>query len=326
MPKSEPGAASPAAGLQPAPGVAAADEPALGARQRVLVVGALRQRGRALVEGHDDVGAERLLDLDGALRGEEVARAVEVGAEGDALLGDLDEPGPARSRPAARSPRLKTWKPPESVSIAPGPGHEAVQPAQPARPARARGGGTGGRCCARMIRAPSASRSRGSSVFTRGRGAHRHEDRRLDARRAGWRGGRGGRRRPSRGARSGSRPRVSPAPGARVKARGRVRRGARRSAATFSTSARQARPPRPSATMRSPTLRSTGAAGLVPADDGAGRRARRGRARAAPRPRRRRAGAGPGQRIEQPPSETLRVVTSRPRRRRARRRAARSWA
>src|SRR5512139_2677917 len=38
-------------------------------------------------------------------------------------------PGPARSRPLARSPRLNTWKPPESVRI--GPGHEPVEAAEP---------------------------------------------------------------------------------------------------------------------------------------------------------------------------------------------------
>src|SRR5579871_3368163 len=43
----------------------------------------------ALVEGHDDVGAESDLGGDRALRAEEMGGAVEVRAEGDAVLADL---------------------------------------------------------------------------------------------------------------------------------------------------------------------------------------------------------------------------------------------
>ena len=42
--------------------------------------------GRALIQRHDDVGAENLLIFDGQLRAEEMLRAVDVRAEGDALV------------------------------------------------------------------------------------------------------------------------------------------------------------------------------------------------------------------------------------------------
>jgi hypothetical protein len=64
-------------------------QPARGAGQRLLQVGPVLGGGRALVEGHDDVGAERLLDVDGALGGEEQVAPVQVGLEGGALLGDF---------------------------------------------------------------------------------------------------------------------------------------------------------------------------------------------------------------------------------------------
>ena len=91
----------------------------------VLAVGAIR---RALVEDQGDVGAELRLDLHRSLRREELLGAVDVGAEADALLADLEDAAVER-RPAAppldsrrrRSPCAseKTWKPPESVMIAP---------------------------------------------------------------------------------------------------------------------------------------------------------------------------------------------------------------
>ena len=46
-----------------------------------------------------------------------------------------------------RSRRLNTWKPPESVRIAPRPAHEAVQAAQRARSARRPAAAPGDRCC-----------------------------------------------------------------------------------------------------------------------------------------------------------------------------------
>jgi hypothetical protein len=67
---------------------------------------ARRRERRAFVEGHHDVRSQQPLDLHRPLRGELVARAVDVAAEGHALLAQL------RS-----SARLITWKPPESVRI-----------------------------------------------------------------------------------------------------------------------------------------------------------------------------------------------------------------
>ncbi len=46
-------------------------------------------KGDALVEGHDDVSAQILLDLDRPLGGEELPRAVALVPEGDPLLGDV---------------------------------------------------------------------------------------------------------------------------------------------------------------------------------------------------------------------------------------------
>ena len=41
---------------------------------------------RALIERHDDIGAQILLDLNGLLRRDAVDRAIQVGAKGDATL------------------------------------------------------------------------------------------------------------------------------------------------------------------------------------------------------------------------------------------------
>src|SRR5690606_18042345 len=71
------------------PGADAALHPPRGPRQRGLVVGAGALRGRALVEGHDDVGTERLLHLDRDLGREALEASVDVGAESDAVLVDL---------------------------------------------------------------------------------------------------------------------------------------------------------------------------------------------------------------------------------------------
>ncbi len=55
----------------------------------------------ALVEGHEDVGAERDLDGDGVLGRKEVAGAIEVGAEVDAIGGDFAEFGEGEDLEAA---------------------------------------------------------------------------------------------------------------------------------------------------------------------------------------------------------------------------------
>ena len=75
--------------------------------------------GRALVERHDDVRAERLLDLDRALRGEEPPAPVEVRLEAGALLGDLPALGEAVDLEAARVGEERAV-----------PGHEPVQAAE----------------------------------------------------------------------------------------------------------------------------------------------------------------------------------------------------
>ena len=55
----------------------------------------------ALVEGHADVGAEGDLDIHGVLGGEEVAAAVEMGAEAHAFVGDFAQVGEAEDLKAA---------------------------------------------------------------------------------------------------------------------------------------------------------------------------------------------------------------------------------
>ena len=145
-----------------------------------LVIRAVGERRRALVERHDDVRAERLLHLDRPLRREEMARAVEVGAERDALLGDRDEPGAgAVATRAPCSPRLKTWKPPESVRTAPPQRHEPVQPAEPLDPLV-----PGAEEQVVGVREDDAGAERLEVARLErlhgGGGADRHEDRRLD--------------------------------------------------------------------------------------------------------------------------------------------------
>src|SRR5207237_472964 len=65
--------------------------PAQGQLERAFGVQARHRIGHALVEGMDDVGTQRLLDLDGDLGREEVGRAVDGRAKLDTGLGDLPE-------------------------------------------------------------------------------------------------------------------------------------------------------------------------------------------------------------------------------------------
>ena len=69
-------------------------------RARVVAVGV---EGRALVEDERDVGAERRLHLHRLLRRQEALGAVDVGAEADPLLADLEHPA---ARPGAAAPAL----------------------------------------------------------------------------------------------------------------------------------------------------------------------------------------------------------------------------
>ena len=80
-------------------------------------------RGRilqALVEHHHDVAAQRQLDVDGRLRREHVAVAVEMRLEHHALFGDLAQPAQAEDLEAAGIGEDR-----------PRPVHELVQPAEP---------------------------------------------------------------------------------------------------------------------------------------------------------------------------------------------------
>eukprot|EP00187_Rhodella_violacea_P007535 CAMPEP_0174907946 /NCGR_PEP_ID=MMETSP0167-20121228/62741_1 /TAXON_ID=38298 /ORGANISM="Rhodella maculata, Strain CCMP736" /LENGTH=424 /DNA_ID=CAMNT_0016151543 /DNA_START=353 /DNA_END=1624 /DNA_ORIENTATION=+ len=82
-------------------GVAAVD-PAEGAVHGGLDAGAGGGGGNDVVEGHDDVGADLVLDLDGFFRGEEDFGAVDDGLEADAFLGHLGEINQGHHLEAAR--------------------------------------------------------------------------------------------------------------------------------------------------------------------------------------------------------------------------------
>src|SRR5438874_582860 len=100
------------------PGLLAADGPAGGPAERLLVIGARALRGRALVERHQDVAAELELDLRGALGRQLLPAAVEVAAEDCARLAD---PPLLRERVDRDSAGVG-----EEASL---PGHESVQAA-----------------------------------------------------------------------------------------------------------------------------------------------------------------------------------------------------
>jgi len=84
---------------------------------RLLIVFTI-QWGCTFVETHDDVRAQVLLDLDGALGGEAVERPVQVRAEGHPLVIDLVD--------RAEAPDLEPPAVGQDRAI---PAHEAVQPA-----------------------------------------------------------------------------------------------------------------------------------------------------------------------------------------------------
>src|SRR4051812_23397210 len=71
--------------------VDAAVEPAVRALGRAGGVVAVDVERGALVERQRDVGAERRLDLHARLRPHEALAAVDVGAEADAFLADLED-------------------------------------------------------------------------------------------------------------------------------------------------------------------------------------------------------------------------------------------
>ena len=76
-------------GLGGVEAVDAAVEPAVGELHGVFGVAVVGLAGSALVEGHDDVGSDDTLNVHYPFGGEEVAAAVDVGAEGAALVGDF---------------------------------------------------------------------------------------------------------------------------------------------------------------------------------------------------------------------------------------------
>ena len=88
-------------------------------REALLQVGPVGLRGRTLVERHDDVRPQGLLDLHRALGGEEPAAPVEVRLEARALLGDLSVLGEAVDLESAGVREQR-----------PVPGHEPVQPSE----------------------------------------------------------------------------------------------------------------------------------------------------------------------------------------------------
>ena len=215
-------------------------------------------------------------------------------------------PGPARSRPSARSPRLNTWKPPESVRSAPAPRHEPVEAAEAADAlvpgAEEQVVGVG----EEDPRAERLEIARLERLHGR-RGPHGHEDRRLD--------------RPARG-------RQPAAPGGAVAREdleadhaagfARARAGVKATGAPSGAATPSGPPPRACARRVPPARRHD----LEPDAPFACRR-RAGssrRSRAATRVKKPSfsriatssptSGSCPGQRTAQPPSDTLMVVAS----------------
>jgi hypothetical protein len=149
-------------------GVLAALGPGKREIDRALDVLARGGQRDALVELHLDVGAEQTLDLDGALRGEQVRGAVDVRLEGDAIFGDFAQLRQAHDLEAAGVREDGTV-----------PAHEAVQAAQPGDALR-----TGAQH--EMIGVgehdidAAGSQLVGGDGFHRRRRANRHKGRRAD--------------------------------------------------------------------------------------------------------------------------------------------------
>ena len=79
----------------------AAGGPPVGAAGGLFGPAAIGRVADWLVEGHDDVRADGVLNLNGGFGGEEVLRSVYVRAEGDAVVSDLEEGGEAEDLIAA---------------------------------------------------------------------------------------------------------------------------------------------------------------------------------------------------------------------------------
>ena len=82
------------------------------------MIGAIGIVGRTLVQGHQDVHAERELDLNRLFRRQDVAGAVQVGLEGDAFLADATQLGQAQDLEAAAVGQDRPIPPHESVQAA----------------------------------------------------------------------------------------------------------------------------------------------------------------------------------------------------------------
>ena len=87
-----------------------AARPGHGEAQALFGAAALGRILGALIKGHGNIRAQRNLHVHGVFGREEVAAAVEMRAEANAFIGDFAQFAEAE----------KTWKPPESVSMARG--------------------------------------------------------------------------------------------------------------------------------------------------------------------------------------------------------------
>ena len=144
-------------------------QPAQGTRGRGLEVVRARGIRRAFVEGHDDVGAEKLLHLDALFRGESDQGSVEVVAKRDPRFADLP--------PVTEAHHLKTPGVGEPGAV---PGGKAVQPSEPFHQlgagAQQEVVGVG-----EENLAADGFQVANRDPLHRGLGAHRHEERGLHA-------------------------------------------------------------------------------------------------------------------------------------------------
>ncbi len=142
--------------------------PAMGALGRIGHDCPWRARIDRLVEGDRDVRAERLLDADRDLRCEPVERAVEVAAEGDAVL--VDDPQ------VAQRDDLEAARIGQDRAV---PAHESMEAAESRDPLMARSQVEVVRV-RQDDRGPDLADVVGRQRLDRGVGADRHELRRLD--------------------------------------------------------------------------------------------------------------------------------------------------
>ena len=148
---------------RPAPG-----GPARRPRHRRLEAAPLGGERRTVVEGHGDVAAERLLDRHAALGRHHQQAAVQVRAEGDAVLGEGASVAQAEDLEAAAVGQERAR-----------PVHEAVQAAEPSDHLLARPQGQVVGVPQNHVEAQVLHVLRSQALDRPGR-AHRHERRRLD--------------------------------------------------------------------------------------------------------------------------------------------------